>query len=167
MKIRLKKNQKGFTAVELLIAVAVLIIVTAAATPFVLGTIQDYRLRGAAWQVASDLRLARQKSVSWGRSYRFTFKNKDASSDPNSYIVERSEAAGTWTMDPAARTYLQSTTGPVYVMIDSTSTPAASPIVFSANGTVTPAGTIRLVDGRGKRYEITVNSVGRVNVTKL
>lgn len=160
-------RNRGFTAVELLIAVAVLVIVTAVATPFILGTIQDYRLRGAAWQVAGDLRLARQKSVSWGKAYRFTFNNKDASSNPNSYIIERNEGGSSWTMDPAARVYLQNPAGPTYVMIDSTSTPSSSTLVFSANGTVTPTGTIRLVDGRGKRYEITVNSVGRVTVTKV
>ena len=159
-------NQKGFTAIELLIAIIVLIIVSAAATPFILGTIQDYRLRTAAWQVGGDLRLARQKSVASGRPFRLTFKNKDASPDPNSYIVERQEVGGSWTRDPAPRIYLQTPGGPTYVMIDSTSTPSGGVINFSANGTVPTAGTIKLVDGRGKSYQVSINSVGRVNVTK-
>lgn len=167
MSIRIKMNQRGFTATELLIAIILLVIVSAAATPFVLGTIQAYRLRGAAWQVAGDLRLARQKSVSWGKSYRFTFKNKNASSDPNSYLIERNEGGSTWTSDPANRIYLQTPGGPTYIMIDPSSTPSGTPIVFSANGTVTPTGTIKLIDGRGKSYEIVINSVGRVRVTKL
>ncbi|MDH7498766.1 MAG: prepilin-type N-terminal cleavage/methylation domain-containing protein, partial [candidate division NC10 bacterium] len=81
-----KQKQSGFTAVELLIAIVLLIIVSAVAVPFVLGTIQDYRLRTAAWQVAGDLRLARQKAVASGKAYRFTFNKMSASTDPNSYI---------------------------------------------------------------------------------
>ena len=163
----MKMNQKGFTATELLIAVILLIIVTAAATPFILGTIQGYRLRTAAWQVAGDLRLARQKSVASGRPFKLTFKNKDASTDPNSYIVERQEVSGAWTRDPAPRIYLQTPGGPTYVMIDSTSTPSGGVINFSANGTVPTAGTINLVDARGKQYKVIINSVGRVSVNKI
>ena len=167
MEIRTRRGQQGFTATELLVAVMVLLIIVAAATPFLLGTIQNYRLRGGAWQVAGDLRLARQKAVSWGKSYRFTFKNKNASSDPNSYLIERNEGGSTWTSDPANRIYLQTPGGPTYIMIDPSSTPSGTPIVFSANGTVTPTGTIKLIDARGKSYEIVINSVGRVRVTKL
>ena len=167
MRIGRKMNQKGFTAIELLIAIILLIIVSAAATPFFLGPIQNYRLRTAAWQVAGDLRLARQKSVASGRPFKLTFKDRTASTDPNSYIIQRQEVSGTWTGDPAPRIYLQTSGGPTYVMIDSTSPPGGGVINFSANGTVPTAGTIRLVDGREKRYDVVVNSMGRVRVTKL
>ncbi len=166
-KIWTKHNQKGFTAMELLISVLVLLIVIAVSTPFMLGAIQNYRLRGSAWQVAGDLRLARQKSVSSGRPYRLTFNNESAGSDPNSYTVERQEVGGTWTMDPASRIRLQPTGSPTYVRIDSTSTPGGGVINFSANGTVSTTGTIKLIDNRGKRYDVAINSVGRVNVTKI
>ncbi|MFH0872841.1 MAG: GspH/FimT family pseudopilin [bacterium] len=167
MEIRTRRGQRGFTATELLIAVMVLLIIVAAATPYLLGTIQNYRLRGGAWQVAGDLRLARQKSVASGRPFKLTFKDRTASTDPNSYIIQRQEVSGTWTGDPAPRIYLQTTGGPTYVMIDSTSTPVGGVLNFAANGTVPTAGTIRLVDGRGKRYDVVVNSMGRVRVTKL
>jgi prepilin-type N-terminal cleavage/methylation domain-containing protein len=160
-------NESGFTAPELLIAVLVAAILIAAATPFLLGTIKNYRLRGAAWQVAGDLRLARQKSVASGRPYRFTFNHNGAGSDRNSYIIERQEVGGSWTMDPTNRIYLQQSGGPAYVMIDSTSTPPGCVIGLYANGTVVPSGTIKLVDNRGKEYDVAVNSVGRVNVTKI
>ena len=171
MEIRTRRGQRGFTAIELLVAVMVLLIIVAAATPFLLGTIQNYRLRGGAWQVGGDLRLARQKSVAWGRPYRFTFKNKDDASQPNSYIIERQEAVGSWTRDPENRIYLQTTGGPTYVMIDSTSTPVGGVLNFAANGTVPTAATIEqnieLKDARGKRYRVVINFMGRVNVTKL
>jgi Tfp pilus assembly protein FimT len=161
-----KRGQKGFTIPELLISVLLVILMAAASTPLLLGTIQNYRLRGAAWQVAGDLRLARQKSVSSGRPYRFTSSNTTAGSNPNSYIIERQEVGGSWTLDPAPRIYLQQPGSPTYVMIDATSTPAGGVIGFSANGAVSPAGTIKLVDGRGKRYDVVINSVGRVKVVK-
>jgi len=166
---RIRENQKGFTAAELLIALLVAIVAIAATTPFILATIQSHRLRTAAWQVAGDLRLARQKSVSSGRPYRLTFNNNSAGSDPNSYIVEWQKvdpATGTvtWIMDPNNRIRLQQTGSPTYVRIDSTSTPAGGVMGFSANGAVSPAGTIKLVDGRGKKYDVVINSVGRVKV---
>lgn len=151
---------------ELLIAAVVLIIVAAIAAPFVLGTIQDYRLRTAAWQVAGDLRLARQKAVASGKPYRFTFNKMSASTDPNSYIIERNDG-GTWSRDPNPRIYLQSPGGPAFVLIDTSSTPSSGVITCNANGTVTPAGTVRLKDARNKRYEVAINTVGRVSVTKL
>jgi len=163
----MKMKQKGYSVAELIITLLLLIIVSAMAVPFILGTIQDYRLRTAAWQVAGDLRLARQKAVASGKAYRLTYKNGAAPSDPNSYIIERNEGVGTWTRDPAPRIYLQSLDGPTFVMIDTSSTPLSGVINFAANGTVPTAGTIRLVDGRGKRYDISINSVGRVNVAKL
>lgn len=173
MKTWTKNNQNGFTAMELLIAILVFLIVAAVSTPFMLGAIQDYRLRGAAWQGTGDLRLARQKSVSSGRPYKLTFNNNTAGSNPNSYIVERQEVGGSWTMDPASRIYLQQPGTPTYVMIDSTSTPANGVIYFKATGVVdmtltagTSPWTIKLIDGRAKRYNVIINFVGRVNVTK-
>ena len=166
MKTWTKNNQNGFTAMELLIAILVFLIVAAVSTPFMLGAIQDYRLRGAAWQGAGDLRLARQKSVSSGRPYKLTFNNNSAGSNPNSYIVERQEVGGNWTMDPANRIYLQQPGTPTHVMIDSTSTPGGGVINFAASGMVSTAGTIKLIDGRGKRYNVIINFVGRVNVPR-
>ncbi len=162
-----KHNQKGFTVMELLIVFLILLIALAISTPFMLGAIQDYRLRGAAWQVGGDLRLVRQKSVSSGRPYRLTFNNESAGSNPNSYTVERQEAGGSWTMDPGFRIRLQQTGSPTYVRIASASTPGGGVINFAANGTVSTTGTIRLIDNRGKQYWVAINSVGRVNVTKM
>ncbi len=165
--LKKKNREKGFTAPELLIAVMILVIAVAVATPFFLGTVQSYRLRATAWRVGGDLRLARQKSVSWGKSYRIHFHDEDYGSNPNSYTIERNEGGGTWTQDPNNRIYLQEPGSATQVRIDRTSTPSGGYIYFSANGTVSTAGTMRLVDRRGKRYDVAINSVGRVNVTKL
>ena len=171
MKTWTKNNQNGFTAMELLIAILVFLIVAAVSTPFMLGAIQDYRLRGAAWQVVGDLRLARQKSVASGRKYRLWFHHNGAASDRNSYKIQRllgvDWTAGPTEDDPSHPIYLQQPGSPTYVMIDSTtSTPADGKIYFSATGTVSNYGTMILVDSRGKRYHVIINSVGRVRVVK-
>jgi hypothetical protein len=69
-------------------------------------------------------------------------------------------------MDPNYRIRLQPTGTPTYVRIDSTSTPPGGVINFAANGMVSTAGTIKLIDSRGSQYSVAINSVGRVNVTK-
>lgn len=63
----------GFTLPELLIAVGLVGIVSAGALPILAGTVQGYRLRTAAWQVAGDLRIARQKALSTNRRHRVCF----------------------------------------------------------------------------------------------
>jgi len=65
----------GFTLPELLLTVGLVGIVSAAALPTLAGTVQSYRVRTAAWQVAGDLRLARQKAVSSNHRHRVCFSD--------------------------------------------------------------------------------------------
>jgi len=60
----------GFTYVELLTVILTLLIVVAIGIPRAGSVIQQLRLRGAAWQLASDLRLARQRAVTLRTSIR-------------------------------------------------------------------------------------------------
>jgi hypothetical protein len=94
------------------------------------------------------------------------FHDEDYGGTPNSYHTDRNEGGGTWTRDPNNRIYLQEPGSATHLRIDRTSTPSGGYIYFSANGTVSTPGTVRLVDRRGKRYNVSINSVGRVSVFK-
>jgi prepilin-type N-terminal cleavage/methylation domain-containing protein len=54
---------RGFSLTELLIVMAVILIVTAIATPFVVGAIQNYKLTDAATKVAGMMKFARFEAI--------------------------------------------------------------------------------------------------------
>lgn len=74
---------------EILIAVAVILILAGIATPFLLGTLQGYRLRTAAWELAGNLRLARQRAVTAQQRTRLVASPSGAAQQPNTYVLER------------------------------------------------------------------------------
>ena len=64
-------GREGFTAFELLIAVAVSVILIGVAIPFFGGVMQTYRLNAATRQVVSEIRMAQSLAVSRGGVYGF------------------------------------------------------------------------------------------------
>lgn len=150
---------QGLTAMELIIALVIVVILAAVSVPFILGALESYRLRAAAWQVAGDLRLTRQKAVSTLKKHRLSFNDSRAPADPNTYTIEK-ENGGWAKLTPAPLTFSKG------VNIDPTSTPTTRKIEFDVKGRATQVGTIRLRSKAGG-YDISVDTVGRVRVTKL
>lgn len=91
------KNRQGITLMELMIVLMVAALLAAAATPWILGTIESYRVRSAAWEVAGDLRLARQRAVSTQVRHRFCISNCDSPVPTGGYLLERQGTP--WTVD--------------------------------------------------------------------
>lgn len=91
------KSRHGITVMEILIVLVVAALLAAAATPWILGTIESYRVRSAAWEVAGDLRLARQRAVSTQVRHRFCVSNCDSPVPTGGYLLERDGTP--WTPD--------------------------------------------------------------------
>jgi Tfp pilus assembly protein FimT len=77
--------------VELLTLVALLVVLAALAIPTISPIVLRYRVRGAAWQVAGDLRLARQRAVTLKKRFRFCVAGCAVSIPPGGYSVERED----------------------------------------------------------------------------
>jgi len=142
----------GFTVAELLIAVTVVAIVIAVAFPGVAETIRRHRLRTVAWQIAGDLRLARQKSITTSRRHRVCFANCGAQVPANGYLVQREEAA-VWVIDA---TIQSSTTG---VQVASNATITFAQTGEAAGGTVT-------LTSEGESFQVRTHFTGKVWVCK-
>lgn len=155
---------RGVTVPELVITLTVLAVLTLIATPSLLNAYQRYRLRQAAWQMAGDLRLARQRAVTTQRNYRLTYVVDGAPADPNTYIIERQEGAA-WTQQspqPPGRFRFG-----VGVALDGASTPVGRQLVFDPKGTASPTiPEVRVIlrNIRGDRATIQVDGVGTVSV---
>jgi len=144
----------GFTAIELFIAIAVILILAFASIPFVERTIEAYRLRAAAWQLAGDLRLARQKAVSLQKPHRICFTSCTTTVPTNGYVLERKETS--WVLDVKGL--------PFAAGITMVRCGLLTFITFDTKGDAS-GGTILLANVAGT-YQVRTASTGRVLVEK-
>lgn len=64
----MKKNNKGFSIIELAIAVALICLLMVVSVPNLLEQLPMIRLNSAMWSMGARLRMARMKAMSEGRS---------------------------------------------------------------------------------------------------
>lgn len=151
--------ERGFTIVELLTGIVVIVTLAGIAVPHVIEMLIAYRLRTAAWQVASLLHQTRHNAVTSLRRHRLSFEPA-AGDEPGGFYQLEVEDGARWAPGQFTARAL-----PVGVSIDPASTPRTKAIPFDPRGTVTPTGTIRLRSKAGG-YEVAISSQGRVAVRK-
>lgn len=147
------KEQRGVTAIEIFVVLVVIAIMAGAATPWILGAIQTYRVRAAAWELAGDLRLARQKAVSLQRGHRICFAACGSPVPTGAYLLERQDPTG-WALD------LTRNDVPNGVAVTS----PANTLTYGTKGDGS-GGTITLTNNIGT-YVVVAAPSGRVRVCK-
>lgn len=149
------RGGRGFTVVELVTVVALLFIMAAIAIPTIGPVVLRTRLRGAAWQVAGDLRLARQRAVTIKQRFQFCLAGCAVPVPSGGYSVEREDPPGSnnWVNENGVATRL-----PPEVTVTANATPR-----FAITGSVAPAATVTLSNVVGV-YNVVVAPSGRVQV---
>lgn len=151
-------GQKGFSLVEVLITIAIIIIVAAIAIPMLQGYAINRNLRSAAREIVGDFFIYKERAISENRRYRINF-NVAA----NNYIIEQCNTAGS---SCAAYTVIQTKSPTAFgndIRIINAAFGANSTINFQTRGT-TEAGNVVLTNSRGSTATIITNITGRAGV---
>ena len=147
-------GRRGATVVELITLVVLLAILVAIAIPNMSPVVLGYRLRGAAWQLGGDLRLARQRAITLRKRFRVCVTSCAIALPAGAYSVERKDGT-TWTSETGTAVKL-----PQDVSISASGTGMA---VFNLGGEATSFTTYTLTNLLGT-YEVAVGSTGRIRV---
>lgn len=165
--MRLVLRTRGFTLVELMVAIAIMALLLMAVSPGVNNWMVNVRIRNAASAIEQGLQQARQEAIRRNQSVRFSLVTS-APGDPtrldNSCAL--SNTSGSWVVsvrDPAGKCAIapSATTDPMLVAShaigdggqgvsvqarQSDGTTAANSISFNGLGSVTGAASIGRVD---------------------
>lgn len=153
------KRKTGFTLMELMIAIAIISILAAVATPPVLQWFQNRKIVSATQTVFSSLQSARLQSV---KENELTIVSFDSS---NSYRVFL-DLNQNHVWDAGTDRMLDRVKLPDGVIISSAAFPAGTKwIGFNGQGFPSSAGSIGLADTNGRTSQVSVNITGNMQVS--
>lgn len=153
-------TEKGFTLVELLITVALIVVMVLIAVPALQRHAINANLKSAARDIASDFMLLKERAISENTEYQIDF---DAAND--NYEIKRWDT-GTSAFVSLSPSQVKSVKN-FGQDIDITSAVfgAGDKATFQVRGTVTPLGTVQMINSRNSTATITVNITGRTYVS--
>lgn len=144
-------NRAGFTLMELLIVMAVLVIAIAIVVPIYTGQAKGQEVVRAASQIATDLRDMRQRSADNNAVYKTVISS-------NQYIVQKVVGANSTTV-----------VGPVVFNGNKVNISSAT-VTFNANdlsANTNSSVQVSSVDGTINRYIKIAKATGRVRVSTI
>ncbi|MDA8125326.1 MAG: prepilin-type N-terminal cleavage/methylation domain-containing protein [Deltaproteobacteria bacterium] len=151
--MKTRRLTEGFSLVELLIAMALIAIVSAFAVPAFQRYADNDNLKTAAREITGDFFNTRQRAVNENTDdYRLVFDDGG-----NSYSLTKSGAT-LWTKS------LADFGSGVHLETGSAAFGSGTAASFHRRGTLSQAGSLTLKNSRGSKAEITANLTGRAYV---
>lgn len=151
------KAGRGVTFIELIILTLALVILASISIPRMSPVVQGFRLRGAAWQLGGDLRLARQRALTSQQRFRVCVSSCLLPMQEGQYSLERDIGL------PNKAKWI-SETGTVIKLPPDVTIGASATATFSPDGAAS-GSTYTLKNLVGK-YEVKVAATGQVRVCK-
>jgi len=148
------KAGRGVTFIELIILTLALVILASISIPRMGPVVQTFRLRGAAWQLGGDLRLARQRALTSQQRFRICVSSCVITVKAGEYSLERD--IGT----PASPKWVSETGAAIRLPPDVTISGGTA--TFSPDGMA--AGSTYTLTNLMGQYEVRVASTGQVRV---
>ena len=154
-------SQAGFSLIELMVGVIITTIMLGVSIPAMVRYMTDHKTLGYAENLASDLRLCRQRALSQSNQFLFSWdsanKRYTLIDDANNNGVADN---GETTIGPkTAPDGVTLTNGP------SNAFTSLSPIIFLATGAANQGGQLRISDTHGITRDITVvRATGMVKI---
>ena len=146
-------NQKGFSLIEIIVAIAIIVTLTGIAVPVYIGMKPSIRLSGATRQIMGDLMWARMQAISQNNEFKMFFladnhrytilddDNNDGNIDGNELTVTK-DIHGEY----------------CDVTFSSTNDP-----IFYPRGNASPTATVTLINSVGTKT-VTIAMTGRVKI---
>jgi len=140
-----RTNESGYTLIELSIVAVVIGIILAVSIPGYLNLTQSHKLQGATANIASQLRMAREKAIATGVDQPMRFQANNTNSDYR-ILLDSGQVPAKWRL-PSGITY--------YSMSSAT-------VRMQRDGRAAASNTIVLKDQRGNRDTVSVLMSGLV-----
>lgn len=148
--------QKGFSITELLIACAIIAVLSLITVPAFLRYTANTNLKSAVREVTSDITMMKEQAISRNLKQRIVYDTGN-----ESYTLQEEIAGGGGWTDTNTKSLKHFGSN-----IDITNTNfGADTITFQTRGITTSAGTLIMTNKRGSTATITINITGRTNVT--
>lgn len=156
MKRRAYSNS-GFSLVEVLIVIGMIIIIAAIAMPSLQGYVINRGLRSAAREFVSDINEFKERAIAENREYRITLTPGTPNYTVLQCAVTGSSCPNFPNLPPKSLAVFESS-----IIINNAGT-TVTQYDFQTRGTVTN-GTIILINQRGSTADIRTNITGRASV---
>src|SRR5258706_8335499 len=147
----MRMEARGFTILELIVALALIGVLAAAAGWRAIAWVPELRLEAAARQVVLELRLMRGRAMAEQSYHRLFFA-------PANETYRRQQRSGATYQNDGAPVALP----PGIDLVDCTAANAA--ISFAPRGTAASFGRVTLRNANGRERQVIVDIVGRVRV---
>ena len=170
----MRTNRKGFSIIELMVAIVVIGVLAAATVPNMITGIPKYRVKSAATDLSAKLRRARWAAVKEGRQVTVAFNQATGN-----YVVDGQLFPHTMSITNHYGSGVTYSYGSVGVnALDSAEPMQSKPILFDTGGGANDdeiifatqgtanAGVVYFKNNRSDIYAVVVRSTGVVTVRK-
>ena len=153
MRAKLRRNQDGFTLMELMIATAVIIVLTSIVFPGIAGTLEAYRLETSAFLIESKLVEARLNAIKRNQQVWLQFEL-----GAGNFQIQTADP-----LNPGVNINLGGTQYLPTMVTFEASTPTE--MTFTSLGRPTSPSTVTLKAAEtGEQKSIAVSATGRIQI---